>query len=111
MRIEQVLVNLADNAVKFTPKGGSVILSVRPQGNRVYIQVTDTGIGMDEQTCQRVFDRFYQHNEARTPGSGYGLGLSIVREIVQLHGAKLELSSCEGKGTTFTLILPSEQGK
>ena len=108
-RLGQVLTNLIGNALKFTPRGGSVrvVLSRYQHGAR--IQVIDTGVGIGANELPRVFDRFYRGsraNEAR--GSGSGLGLAIVRSIVEMHGGRVMVESRVGSGSTFTVTLPPD---
>lgn len=102
-----VLNNLLNNAVKFTPPGGRILLTVRPQTGMVAVSVTDTGIGIPEQELNRIFDRFYQVEShlVRNEG-GMGLGLSIARGMVELHGGRIWAESVEGRGSRFTFTLP-----
>jgi len=104
-RIEQVLVSLLHNAIKFTPPGGRVSLSAEVQGDRVAISVTDTGVGIPADDLLRIFERFYKADKARA-GGGTGLGLAIAKHIVQSHGGDIWAESTEGKGSTFTFTLP-----
>src|SRR6185295_6397801 len=106
-RIGQVVTNLVGNALKFTPRGGSVTVELEPDPEGARIVVRDTGVGIDASELPRIFDRFYRGtmaNEAR--GSGSGLGLAIVKSIVDLHAGRIAVDSRLGSGTTFTLILP-----
>ena len=110
--MEQALLNLVDNAVKYTPEGGSVILRTRPLAEgtaeeRVAIEVVDTGIGIPSGDLGRVFERFYRVDKGRSRAmGGTGLGLSIVRHIVEAHGEKVYVESELGKGSTFGFTLP-----
>ena len=104
-RIEQSLVNLLHNAIKFTPPGGRVGLSAEVHGDKVAISVTDTGIGIPADDLPRIFERFYKADKARA-GGGTGLGLAIAKHIVQSHGGDIWVESTEGKGSTFTFTLP-----
>ncbi|MCL6516300.1 ATP-binding protein [Alicyclobacillus sp.] len=108
-RLHQLLVILVDNACKFTPEGGTVTLRTRRQKNTVLLEVSDTGIGIEEAHLKRIFDRFFQVDPARArDGShGHGLGLSIARWIVEAHRGKISVSSRVGEGTTFTIQLPA----
>ena len=107
VKLEQVLYNIIDNAIKYTPRGGRVHASVTKQGKRAVIQVSDTGIGIPAKDLPHIFERFYRVDKARSRVTGgTGLGLSIVYQIVQLHGGTIEPESQEGKGTTFTIQLP-----
>jgi signal transduction histidine kinase len=107
-RLQQVLTNLLNNAVKFTPPGGSISLQIRRRGNSVECIVSDTGKGIERKFLPFVFDKFKQGNgSTKAYAAGLGLGLSIVREIVALHGGSVEAAS-EGpdKGSTFIVRLP-----
>jgi len=104
-RVEEVLVILLDNAIKYTPEGGTVTLSSAVQGDRLRISVTDTGVGISEEDQKHVFDRFYKVDKAHTT-KGSGLGLSIAKEMLQRLGSDLTLRSEEGKGSTFSFSLP-----
>jgi len=108
-RIIQVLNNLVSNALKFTPKGGTVtiIAGLRTGGQHVEISVQDTGIGISQEDLSRVFEKFLQVGERRqTDVSGTGLGLSIAKEIVELHGGRIWAESEKGRGTRFAFVLP-----
>ncbi len=108
-RVGQVVANLVGNAVKFTPRGGSVRVEVAPTDGGARIDVTDTGVGIDAVELPHIFDRFYRGsraNEAR--GSGSGLGLAIVRSIVDMHGGTVEVESGTGAGSRFTVRLPHD---
>ena len=105
-RIEQVLINLLDNAIKYTPKNGSVSISASETGSMVTVRVSDTGMGIPPQDQSRIFERFYRVNKARSGDEGgTGLGLSIVKHIVQLHGGTISVESIPGKGSTFSFTL------
>ena len=107
-RIEQVIINIAANAVRYTAKGGSVEMSVTQSGDEVLIAVADTGIGIPKEDIPRIFDRFYRVDKARSRAlGGTGLGLSIAFEIVRRHDGHMEIESEVGKGTTMTVHLPS----
>lgn len=104
-RMEQVMVNLLHNAIKFTPPNGSITVSGRREGNQVVIWVKDTGVGIAPNDLQRIFERFYKADRARS-GGGTGLGLSIARHMVEAHGGKIWAESTVGKGSTFYFSLP-----
>ena len=102
----QVIYNLTDNAIKYTPDGGMVSLFVFNEGDNCRIEVEDNGIGIPEGDTEQVFDRFYRVDKARSRASGgTGLGLSIVKETVLLHGGIVYCESKENQGSKFTVIL------
>lgn len=106
-KIRVVLDNLISNAVKFTPPGGQVQVALSPQGGQVEIAVTDTGIGIPPEELDRIFDRFYQVEDHMTRRhGGMGLGLSIVRGLVKLHGGHVLAESVPGRGSRFLVYLP-----
>ena len=107
-RIKQVLLNLLDNAVKYSPPGGSVTISVDGgQGQAAQVQVRDEGIGIPVEDLPRIGQRFYRADKARSRAQGgSGLGLAIARALVQAHGGRLWLESQEGQGTVVTFTLP-----
>jgi len=108
-RIEQVLINLMSNAVKYTPDGGVIDVSGGHSGDEVWIKIQDSGVGISKEDLERVFDRFYRVDKARSRESGgTGLGLSIAQEIITRHGGRIELESEPGKGTTATVVLKIE---
>lgn len=104
-RLEQVLVNLIHNAVKFTRPGGEVVLCAEPVPSGVRFAVRDTGVGIPSDEVSRIFERFYRVDKSRT-GSGTGLGLSIAKHIVEAHGGKIWAESTEGEGSTFYFTIP-----
>ena len=104
-RIEQVLVNLLHNAIKFTPPGGSITISASSDDSSIRVSVADTGVGISADDLPRIFERFYKADKARS-GGGTGLGLAIAKHIIEAHGGKIWAESVEGKGTTFTFTLP-----
>lgn len=108
-RLRQLVGNLIDNAVKYTPTGGRVCVSLRSQAGQVELEVADTGPGIPPEDLDRVFDRFYRADRARTNGRrrGAGLGLSICRTITEAHGGRIALTSARGQGTRVTVRLPS----
>ncbi len=106
VRMGQVVYNLVDNAIKYTPKGGTIRVSLDTQDGWAVLRVSDTGVGIPEDEVAYIFDRFYRVDKARTGGSGVGLGLSICKEIINTCGGKIEVESTVGKGTTFTTHLP-----
>ncbi len=108
-RIKQLLLNLASNAIKFTPDGGQVTLTLRQEDYDAVLEVSDTGIGISREDQERIFDRFYQADEsrARKLGEGAGLGLSIAKWIVDAHHGAISVESEPGNGTTFTIRIPA----
>ncbi len=111
-KIAWVLSHLIDNGIKFTPSGGSVVVSVRREGeNLVIVSVTDTGIGIPSQKLDDIFEPFHQLDGSTTRRyGGTGLGLPLVRQIVEAHGSMLEVQSTEGRGSTFKFPLLSATG-
>ncbi len=105
-RIEQVMMNLIHNAVKFTPAGGKITVSARTSDREVEFSIRDTGVGISAEDLPRIFERFYKADKSRS-GGGTGLGLSIARHIVELHGGRIRVESKEGKGSTFFFTLPT----
>ena len=99
--LRQVWLNLISNAVKFTPAGGKVAVSLTTEGGRARVDVSDTGIGIPEEEQEKIFDKFYQVNK----GGGNGLGLAICRRICSICGGKISVKSRPGEGSTFTVIL------
>ncbi len=104
-RLEQVLVNLIHNAIKFTRPGGEVVLSAAAEGDFVRFAVQDTGVGIPADDLERIFERFYKADRART-GGGTGLGLSIARHLVEAHGGRIWAESVEGQGSTIFFTIP-----
>ncbi|MBQ9647995.1 MAG: HAMP domain-containing histidine kinase [Oscillospiraceae bacterium] len=105
--IERMLLNLLSNALKFTPKGGSVGVRVRVTDRRVYLTVSDTGRGIAPDKLEHVFDRFLVTDAMDPPPHGVGLGLALCRRIAQGHGGSIVAESEEGRGATFTVTLPN----
>jgi two-component system phosphate regulon sensor histidine kinase PhoR len=106
--IEQVLLNLLDNAVKYTPEGGRVEVLGRRVGEQCELDVRDTGVGIEPKHLPRVFERFYRVDKGRSRDmGGTGLGLSIVKHVVQAMEGEVRVASEPGRGSTFTVVLPS----
>ncbi|MGA2151067.1 MAG: ATP-binding protein [Geobacteraceae bacterium] len=105
-KLEQVMVNLLDNAIKYTPENGSIAISAAEAEGMVSIAVTDSGIGIPPKELSRIFERFYRVDAARSrEQGGTGLGLAIVKHIVQLHGGSVSVESTPGKGSIFSFTL------
>ena len=110
-KLGQVIYNLIDNAIKYTPEGGSVFVTMKADGRNAVFAVRDTGVGIPEEDAKHIFDRFYRVDKARSRETGgTGLGLSIVRQMVQLHRGEIKVDSVFGKGSTFTVTLPLRKG-
>ena len=108
-RILQVASILLDNAVKYTPEGGSVTVRLREEDGRPVLEVSDTGVGVPEDELPLIFERFHRADPSRA-GDGAGLGLSIARQIAESHGGEIRVKSAPGEGSTFTLLLPHRLG-
>jgi signal transduction histidine kinase len=107
-RVHQVLFNLLDNAVRFTPEGGRVTISASRHNGSVDVAVADTGPGIAPEDLPRVFERFYRVDESRSrDDGGTGIGLAIARSVVEAHGGRIWAESDPGRGTTFTFELPA----
>jgi two-component system phosphate regulon sensor histidine kinase PhoR len=105
-KLEQVLLNLLDNAIKYTPEGGSITISTSEAEGMLKVDVRDTGIGIPEKDLPRIFERFYRVDAARSrEQGGTGLGLAIVKHIVQQYGGSVSVESMPGKGSTFSFTL------
>jgi two-component system phosphate regulon sensor histidine kinase PhoR len=103
----QGAINLLSNAVKYTPHGGTVTLRSRLNDQEVVFEVCDTGVGLSPEDCQRVFEKFYRVKKDRDMAPGTGLGLALVKHIVEdVHNGRIEVESELGKGSTFRVILP-----
>ena len=110
-QLRQLVVILADNALRYTGAGGRVGVQAGAQGGQAAIEVADTGIGIPPESLRRVFERFYRTDEARNRASGgAGLGLAIAQKLVEEHGGRIEATSEVGRGSTFTVLLPLLRG-
>jgi two-component system phosphate regulon sensor histidine kinase PhoR len=108
-RLQEILYNLLDNAVKYSREGGDLRLSAQERNGEIALSVSDTGIGIGKNDLPRIFERFYRVDKARSRElGGTGLGLSIVKHIAQLHGGRVEAESEPGRGTTIRIVLPLE---
>jgi signal transduction histidine kinase len=106
-RVRQVVANLLDNAIKYTPPGGRVTMTARADAPGVVVEVSDTGPGIQPDDLPRIWDRLYRGDRSRSE-RGLGLGLSLVRAIVQAHGGRVEAQSTPGQGAVFTVRLPGQ---
>ncbi len=106
-RLKQVVVNLLDNAIKYTPEGGKVTITVAQRDGHAVLEVADSGLGISANDLPHVFERFYRADKARSRQmGGTGLGLSIVRSICMAHSGRVTVSSSEGRGSLFRVELP-----
>jgi two-component system phosphate regulon sensor histidine kinase PhoR len=106
-KLIQVLINVLDNAIKYTPENGKISLEVKQAGDTIEIAVSDSGIGIPKKDLSRIFERFYRVDQARSRElGGTGLGLSIVKHIIEAHGGKVSVESELRKGSRFVLTLP-----
>ena len=105
LRVQQLIGNLLDNAVKYTPAGGHITISATRNGGSTSISVSDTGVGIPEDSVRKIFERFYREQSARLE-PGFGLGLTLVKSIVDFYGWDIRCDSIVGKGTTFTVTMP-----
>ncbi len=106
-RMRQVMANLMDNAVKYTPSGGRIDLEAFPRDHQAVITIKDTGVGISSEDAPRIWNRLYRGDQTRSQ-RGLGLGLSLVKAVVQAHNGRIEVSSKPGAGSLFTLYLPFE---
>jgi signal transduction histidine kinase len=108
-KVVQVLINLVDNAIKYTPSGGKITIAIaRRDPERVMMTVTDTGGGIPAEAMAKLFEPFYQASQQPgTRGKGLGLGLSIVKTLVELHGGTVSVTSEVGKGSEFCILMPA----
>ncbi len=106
--LERCLLNLLDNAIKYTPPGGCISVSVSRDGDHARVDVCDTGVGMAPDVVQHIFERFYRVDPARSSAvEGAGLGLSLVKWIVDHHEGRIQVRSRPGNGSTFAIWLPA----
>ena len=105
--LRRLVINLLDNAIRYTPPGGQVSASLEAAPAAVRIVISDTGVGVPPEAAPHVFDRFYRADKARSrQDGGFGLGLAIVKWIAEAHNGTVELTRNPGPGTTFTVTLP-----
>lgn len=108
-KIERVCGELISNAIKYTPAGGTIQVSLARNGSAAVFKVQDTGIGMTAEECGKIWERFYRTTESQKFAKGSGLGLSIAKELIELHEGHITVESVPGAGTTFTVTLPMDQ--
>jgi len=109
-RLEQIVVNLLSNALRYTDAGGRVTLTVRPEGGDALLEVADTGIGISQEDLPRVFTRFWRGEKSRSRATGgAGIGLSIVKELVRAHGGDISVASAPGDGSVFRVTIPASE--
>lgn len=105
-RIKQVVDNLVTNALKFTPKGGRIIIGARESEGNLIIEVKDDGRGLAKEDLERIFNPYYRKESDRNQLSGLGLGLSLCKKFIDLHGGRIWAESEPGEGSTFSFSLP-----
>jgi signal transduction histidine kinase len=107
--LRQICTNLVSNAIKYTPKGGSVMVTLRPGDDCIIGEIADTGIGIAESEVPHIFDEFYRTEGAKASGeTGTGLGLAIVKQLIDAYGGEIRIRSEPGQGSSFTFVLPLE---
>lgn len=107
-RLEQVWINLVNNAIKYTNENGVVTISVKKSSKEVEVTIEDTGVGMSKEAISHIFERFYRQDKSRSI-EGNGLGLSIVKRIIDLHRGTIDVKSREDGGSKFIIRLPQER--
>jgi signal transduction histidine kinase len=105
-RVRQIINNLLYNSLRHTPEGGVIVVQGRQLPDFIELSISDTGMGISEAELHSVFDRFYQAERSQRDQEGSGLGLNIVRQLVEAHGGKISVESVVGQGTTFRFTLP-----
>jgi signal transduction histidine kinase len=107
VKLRQLFTNILDNAVRYTPPGGEISLSLKSMDGSAVVAIADTGIGIPEEQLSLIFERFYRVDKARSRAEGgAGLGLGIAKDIAETHGGRIEVESKVGKGSTFKVMLP-----
>jgi signal transduction histidine kinase len=102
--IERVFQNLIDNAIKFTPEGGSIVIQLKKENDFIKVKISDSGIGISQEEIAHIYDRFNQGSEKKS--KGLGLGLAIVKKILEVHEVEISTTSAPNKGTTFSFDIP-----
>jgi two-component system sensor histidine kinase VicK len=111
-KITQVLYNIISNAMKYSPEGGTITFRTKEMEDKITISISDEGVGIPKDNLDKIFDRFYRVDKARTRKlGGTGLGLAIAKEMVNAHGGRIWADSVEGKGTTIFFTLPYDQSE
>ena len=106
-KIQQVIYNLIDNAIKFSRENSYIFITVKEKGEKIYTSIKDTGVGISKENLGKIWDRFYKSDSSRgRDKKGSGLGLSITKEIIETHGENIDVISTEGVGTEFIFTLP-----
>jgi len=106
IKLSQAVINLVDNAIKFTPPNGRIDLSVVRLNDYIELRVKDSGEGIPEDKKDRIFERFYQVDPSRSKQKGAGLGLQICKRIIEAHNGEIKVEKNEGKGVTFIVLIP-----
>ena len=109
-RIAQIFDNLLSNAVKYSPEGGTITVHLDPDKENCTISIIDEGIGMSAEQINRIFDKFYRADASNTAVQGVGLGMTIVKEMIESHGSAIAVQSTLGAGTTISFTLPTVEG-
>ena len=110
-KVRQVILNLLSNAIKFTPEGGRIEVKAAPKGSIVEVSVSDTGIGIGPEDQEKVFEEFRQVGTADKKAEGTGLGLTLCRKFIELHGGRIWVKSQVSVGSTFTFTIPVHRGE
>lgn len=108
-KIEQVIINLLQNAINFSTDGEQIVIDLKSRGDKVHFKITDTGAGIKEEDINRIWERFYKADVARTDRSGTGIGLAIVKQITELHGFDVNVTSSRENGTTFEITMKNSR--
>ena len=108
-KLSQILYNLTDNAIKYSPEEGAIRISLKQEDDNIIWRVRDNGIGIPQEDQEHIFERFYRVDKARgRETGGTGLGLSIVKQMVKMHGGSISVHSIPGQGSEFVVVFPQE---